>query len=162
MFEVILLVLVLFGITILEGVSAGPGLAGMFAAAAFLAASLVLLLKKRRTDAAGFAVKAGICAAAVLLLFVFGKSNAARGRKGAERIAAACEEYKARNGAYPDSLAQLAPGYIDRVPAAKVSLRWSQYWLRDGKVMFAGEPGMYMVTYDLAAKKFGHIPAGRM
>ncbi|HBA59529.1 MAG TPA: hypothetical protein DCZ92_01640 [Elusimicrobia bacterium] len=160
--EVTLIILVLFGVTILEGASVGAGLAGMGVAAAFGAASVVMLLKKQKPRASEFAIKAAVSILAVMLLFGFSKLNGRIGRQGAESIAAACDEYKTKTGSYPASVEQLVPGYLSRIPAAKIALRWNHYWLKDNKVLFAGEPGMYILSYDLAAKQWGNIPTDKL
>ena len=162
MFETILIVLALIGITVIEGISVGTGLAAMFIAAIFWAAALVMLLKGLKPAAKALGLKAAAYTLLLALLFGFNIINGRTGRQGAESIAAACDTYKVQKGEYPESLAQLVPEYMKAIPPAKVSLRWSQYWLKDNKVMFASQPGMAVSFYDLAAKKWGFVSANKL
>lgn len=162
MFETIVMLLALIGITILEGISVGTGLAAMFIAAVFWAAALALLLKGRKPAARELGLKAAAYTLLIALLFGLNLINGRVGKQGAERITAACEAYKTRNGAYPEALQQLVPEYLKYIPPAKLSLRWSHYWLRDNKLMFASEPGMVVSFYDLNAKEWGFVPTNKM
>jgi hypothetical protein len=155
MIETILVVSGLTGIAVLEGSTVGVFIAAAVFAAAFWSAALWRTLKGSQ-GARAFALKAAAYTLLVALLFVLNALNRRVGRQGAERIAAACEEYKTRKGAYPESLELLVPAYLKNIPPAKVSLRWSRYWLKDNQVLYVSEPGLVVAYYDLAAKERGH------
>ena len=160
--ETILILLGLAGIAVMEGSSVGAFMAAAVIAAALWLTALVLTLKDRKPRAKEFALKAAAYTLLIGALFGLNSASNHMGRRGAERIAGACEAYKARKGIYPASLAQLEPEYIKNLPPAKISLRWSRYWIKDGQVMYVGEPGLVVVTYDLAAKTWGHLGMYKM
>jgi len=154
--ETILVMAGLMGIAVIEGSSVGAFIAAASVSAVFWLAALWQAVKGSRPRAKEFALKAAAYMLLIALLFGLNAENKRVGRRGAERLAAACEAYKVQKGGYPESLSQLVPEYIKNIPPAKISLRWSRYWLRDNQVMFVGEPGLVVVSYDLAAKRWDH------
>ena len=160
--ETIIFIMALIGIAFIEGITAGTGMAAIFIMTVFGIMALVMVLKGSKAKAKEFGIKAGAYIILVAVLFGLNIMNGRIGTCGAERIAAACEEYKAKTGEYPEILEKLVPDYIKVIPAAKLSLRWSRYWLEDNKIIFVREPGVVVVTYDLIAKKWGFIPAKKI
>lgn len=153
MLETVMMLAALFAVAVLGGSSvnsfvAAAALAALFAGAAAWQAA------KGLPRAREYAYKTAAALVLIGLLFGLNAANKKAGRAGAEKIAAACEEYRAKTGAYPAALDLLVPDYLGHLPAAKYSLRWSRYWLSGGRVMYASEPGLLAASYDLSAKKW--------
>lgn len=77
----------------------------------------------------------------------------------AERIIAACEEFRVVSGRYPRALGQLVPRYLNSIPRAKYSLMAGDfvYWSLDGKpqLMWMATPvpaGLHV--YDFERRKW--------
>jgi hypothetical protein len=121
-----------------------------------VAAAVVTALMKRPPRARELALKAGAFVLFGVLIFAGGRLNNVHARRGAVRLAAVCEAYKAKTGAYPESFGKLIPEYIKDIPAAKFTVTWAQYRLVDNKIMFVLEPGLLSEGYDLATRKW-HI-----
>lgn len=152
----------LTGIAVLEGSSVGAFIMALVVSGVFWMVALWQAAKGSRPRAKEFALKAAAYMLLIALLFGLNAANKRIGRQGAERIAAACEAYRAQKGAYPEALAQLVPEYIKSIPPAKASLRWSRYWLRGDRIMFASEPGLVVAYYNLAAKEQGYTGMYKM
>ncbi|HAT72033.1 MAG TPA: hypothetical protein DCS63_04380 [Elusimicrobia bacterium] len=160
--ETILIMAGLTGLAVLEGSSVGAFVMAAAVSGAFWIAALWQAAKGGKPRAKEFALKAAAYMVLIALLFGLNAANKRIGRLGMERIAAACEAYKAQKGTYPEALAQLAPEYIKNIPPAKASLRWSRYWLKGNQIMFASEPGLVVAYYDLAAKEGGYVGMYKM
>jgi hypothetical protein len=156
MFETIVFGAALFAIYIVSGTYLTPVIAALITAVTFGAAALVMALKHRAPRAKELSLKAGAFVLFAILIFGGGRLNNIRARHGSVRLANACEEYKAKNGAYPDSFAKLMPEYLKSIPAAKYTVTGARYRLADNKIMFILEPGALVESYDLASKKW-HI-----
>jgi len=154
MIELTLTLLALLGISILNGSTLGSFLAASVMALVFAIASAWQAIKGR-SRAKEYVWKTAACLGVIALLFGLNAANKRAGRTGVEKIAVACESYKAKTGAYPSSLDQLVPEQLGHLPVAKYSLWWSRYWLSDNRVMFAVEPGLLVSFYDLASKEWG-------
>lgn len=81
----------------------------------------------------------------------------------AQRIVAACEEYRAANGSFPRNLEELVPKYMNSVPVAK-------YCLGPGSLFFysnfaSGKPILawqivaphYRRTYDFETRRWSYL-----
>ena len=77
--------------------------------------------RKRRLSGAGIYF---IMAVAVLAYIQLGNSRAG---KKAEVLIAACEEYRTVHIAYPESLTDLVPDFIDKIPKAKYAYAAGQF-----------------------------------
>lgn len=96
------------------------------------------LLKRRFTSIVIYAVMAG------LILFS-NRLNNNLARKMVEIIIAACEQYKAKNNAYPDALSALVPGFLSEIPKAKYTFSNNNY-----KYSNAGSGGLHFIMYTEA------------
>lgn len=154
--ETIIFGAVLFGMYIVNGSAVMPAMAAGAAAAAMAGAAALLAVKKDKARAKGLALRAALLACTVPLIYGAMYLNAGKAARGAERLAAACEEYKAKTGAYPEDLCDLVPVYLDSVPRAKATVMWSRYRLRGHRVMYALDPWIMMAGYyDLEEKRPG-------
>lgn len=163
MFEVIIIGAVLFGMYILNGTAVIPEMTGLSAAAVFAVAALVFAAKKDTVRAKDLGVKAVVLVIVCGVIYGAAFLNQGKAIRGAERIAAACEAYKAKNGAYPETIAKLIPEYLKSVPRAKVAIMWAQYRLKDERVMYVLDPWVMMAGYyDLQTKKPGFAPMNEM
>lgn len=163
MFEIIIIGAVLFGIYMLNGTAVIPIMTGLGAAAVFAVSAIVFAVKKNPVRAKDLGLKAAVLAFTCGLIYGAAFLNQGKAIRGAERIAAACEAYKAKNGTYPETIAKLAPEYLKSVPRAKVAVMWAQYRLKDERVMYVLDPWVMMAGYyDLALKKPGFAPMGEM
>lgn len=159
MFEVIIIGAVLFGMYILNGTAVIPEMTGLSAAAVFAVAALVFAAKKNTVRAKDLGVKAAVLAIVCGVIYGAVFLNQGKAIRGAERIAEACEAYKAKNGTYPETIAKLVPEYLKSVPRAKVAVMWAQYRLKDERVMYVLDPWVMMAGYyDLTLKKPGFAP----
>ena len=66
--------------------------------------------------------KAGIYAIMIILIIGTNALNNMIAESRAKDIIAACEQFKAKNGRYPDKLTELVPDYLPAIPAAKYSV----------------------------------------
>lgn len=163
MFEIIIVGVVLFGMYILNGTAVIPEMTGLSTAAVLAVAALVFAAKKNTVRAKDLGVKAAVLAAVCGVIYGAAFLNQGKAVRGAERIAAACEAYKAKNGAYPETIAKLIPEYLKSVPRAKVAIMWAQYRLKDERVMYVLDPWVMMAGYyDLQTKKPGFAPMNEM
>jgi hypothetical protein len=92
-------------------------------------ALLVKLFKARkdRERIKLLASKAGIYAIMIALIIGANSLNNMIAEKRAKDIIAACEQFKTKNGRYPDKLSELVPEYLPAIPAAKYSLMGSSF-----------------------------------
>jgi len=80
----------------------------------------------------------------------------------ASRVVAACEEYHAAHGRFPEKLDELVPQHIRSVPRAKYCLGpWSQfaYFHNQGKSMLVWYvvPPYYRRIYDFDTRRWNYI-----
>lgn len=160
--ETILFMFAILGIALLQGVSYGPALASGSIAVLLAAAALMYRLKGKGDRAKALALKAAAFALLVGVLFALKAANRGIALRGAEDLAAACEAYKARTGAYPGSLDMLVPADIPVLPRAGLSLSWGRYLLRDGSIFHVTEPGLVAGRYDLEARTWKRVRFSEM
>lgn len=60
--------------------------------------------------------------------FVTLRIHEATGRKGAQQIIAACEAHKQQTGKLPNGLEHLVPVFLPKVPAARYTVLYSDFW----------------------------------
>lgn len=70
----------------------------------------------------------GIYLAAVMLVFVLNAANNRIAAARAERLIAAVKGYHATHHRYPETLDELVPEFIERVPLAKYTLAFNQFF----------------------------------
>lgn len=121
-------------------------------------AALAALLGGRKPRAAELLKKAGAFALLCLLVIGYSRANDQIARHRAARVAAACEGYKARTGAYPLSLKALVPEYMTDIPRAKYTLVWGNFRYINAKIIYVYEPFLATPAYDLAESKWGYVP----
>lgn len=139
-----------------------PQMLAIITAALLALAALAMLALRRRQQAKELALQALAFGGMALLVFSACKLDNSLARRGAVRLAAACADYKAKTGAYPDNFRKLAPDYIKSVPHARHTIMWAQYRLVDGKVMFVIEPGLLAHSYDIASGAWQVVDAAKM
>ncbi len=71
--------------------------------------------------------KAGIYAIMIILIIGANALNNTIAESRAKDIIAACEQFKAKRGRYPEKLTELVPDYLPAVPSAKYSLMGSSF-----------------------------------
>jgi len=162
MIETLIFGFVLAASYIITGSAFGAVLPAALAAGGLALAAAVAALRKNGPLAKQLGVKA-----AVFLLVsggVYGVNwlSSKKARSGAEQLAAVCETYKEKTGAYPGAFRDLVPGYIEDIPAARVTAMWAQYRLVGTKIMYVLEPGLLAAAYDLSEKKWGVVSFSEM
>lgn len=153
---------VVASVYLITGVQFIPQMVAGLTSVLLALAALTMLLLKRRPEARGLGLQA--LAFGVLALAIFGGCKVDNGlaRRGAVRLAAACEAYKAKTGAYPDSVRKLVPEYLKKVPSARHTIMWGQYRIVGDKLMFVLEPGLLAQSYDLAAGQWKVVDVAKM
>jgi hypothetical protein len=162
MFETILFAAVLAAVYILHGAFAIPMAAAVMTAAALGVAALTVLVRGNKPRAGNLGLKAAVFLGLCLALYGLKALNESKAVRGARTIAAACAEYKAKTGAYPDGLRALVPEYLKDIPAARFTIMWAQYRLVDGRVMYVLEPGLLAAAYDIETGERRVVKAAEM
>ena len=156
MLETMIFGTVLVGMYVIHGSAVIPAMTGGTAATLLAVLAAAFAFKKDAARAKDLALKAAVLAGSAALIFGAMSLNAGKAARGAARIAAACEEYKTKTGAYPENLNALVPEYLTSVPRAKATIMWAQYRIGGGKVLYSLDPWIMMAGYyDLASKKPG-------
>lgn len=150
MLETILFAAVIAVTYILHGSFTITIAAAVMTAAALGLAALAVLARGNKARAGDLGLKTAVFLGLCLALYGLMAANEWKAASGAKAIAAACAEYKARTGSYPENLKALVPEYLKDIPAAKFTIMWAQYRLVDGRVMYVREPGMMAAAYDIA------------
>ena len=116
---------------VLDGFVLGQG--GLVLVIALIVAPLSVLracvaLLQRRSQVAWTRLATGALWGAAVAATLGTVRMHVRGAKArAERIIAACEAYKAANGAYPASLDALVPGHLPSVPRARYTVLFGDF-----------------------------------
>ena len=83
------------------------------------------------------------------------------GEANSQRIIAACEDFHAANGKYPESLDDLVPRYLPSVPRAKYCLQQGEfvYWPREGHpvLMWYVVPPYGRKSYDFEKRRWNYV-----
>jgi hypothetical protein len=132
--------------------------------AAILLALYALISRKKVEDAARQRSASIVWATAALLIFAAGAANERLiAMPRAKKIAAACDQYRAKHGIPPVELAHLVPEYLPSVERrAKYTLMWSGFYYSGGVLFWVSAPFMNMPKYDVSTAKWGYIGAEDM
>ena len=122
------------------------------ALAAVLGMTAAYRFMRSEGDRAGnAAAKALIFAGLFLVALGFDVANKKIAMSRAETIIAACRAYKAKTGAYPETLRALVPEYLPAVPRARYTVLWSSFHYGEGRLAWMLVPMTVMPSYDLNA-----------
>jgi hypothetical protein len=91
---------------------------------------LTAYFSARRDLAMNRLKRLGLYAAVVAVAMTINSLNNAYARRQADKTIAACEAFKAMHGQYPEKLEDLVPGFMPRVPRAKIFSAWSEFHYR--------------------------------
>jgi len=120
----------------------------------FLARKFQAVRRERLTNLAVYFV-------AVILVFVLNAWNNSMARSRAEVLISAVKSFHARNQRYPNSLEELVPQFIDRVPLAKYTFTFNNFWYRtsaESTVLFYVEvPPFGRPTYSFTRNEWGYL-----
>ena len=112
-------------------------------------------VRQRRLSDAGIYL---IMAVTVLAYIQLGNSRAA---KKAELLIAACAQYRSVHMTYPESLIDLVPDFIDRIPKAKYAYAAGQfhYASREGShlLWYVSFPPFGKRAYSFETKEWGFL-----
>ena len=92
----------------------------------------------------------------ILVSYIFVSINNFRAKSVANEIIKACEDYKTKNGFYPQKIEDLTKDYISNIPKAKFTLLWGDFYLLDKKLIYINTPPLNVVEYDLENGKWGY------
>jgi hypothetical protein len=119
--------------------------------------SLVKAIKKRP----GWVIGLSRIVIPVLALTIVAGNAALQSKianANAERIIAACEQFRAATGKYPDQLDELVPKYLNSIPRARYALMFSDFRYRnlDGnhQLLWDERPPFGRRIYDLEHRKW--------
>lgn len=162
MIETIVFGTVLAAMYILHGTYAIPMMAAFSAALLLGLAAVVMLIRGQKARAGELGIRTAVLALSCAVIYGLSAINAGTAVRRAGDIAAACEAYKAKTGAYPENLRALVPEYIKDIPAAKFTIMWAQYRLVGNRLMYVREPGMLASAYDLDTKEWDIVAVAEM
>jgi hypothetical protein len=103
--------------------------------------------------------RAAVYGCMVILIIAAFFANNAFAEHQAKRVIAACEQFRAKTGAYPEKLAQLVPDYLGSIPKAKPLLMIGsgfQYFARpdNHELLYTTVPPYGRRGYQLEQKKW--------
>jgi hypothetical protein len=142
---------------------AAYGVSGSFVANLIVSAVICILLGlvgvvmyflKKKEKGLDLIKKSGVFLVLCFLLMGYVKMNKYVAEARAEKIASACQEYKAKNNVYPGSLKDLVPDFMAKIPSAKYTIMWGGFHYLDNKIIVVHEPFFATPAYDLAEKKW--------
>ena len=158
MLETLLFVSVLMFVFIMSGLPVYVAVMPFIVAIFYGAFALIkVLFELKGTDKRWWS-KAIVMVMAGLFMLGYCKYNNFRAIKGALTIGVACEMYKTDHHKYPESLNQLVPTYMPKIPKAKSAILHSGYTFENGQISYEFEPGMLTNSFDLATQQW-HIKA---
>jgi len=162
MITTIIFMAVVASVYLVSGVQFIPQMISVLTMCLLALAALVFLLMGRRPRARELGVQALAFGALSLLVYGGIKLDNSFARSGAVRLAAACEEYKAKTGSYPETVRELVPGYLPKMPRARHTIMWAQYAIVGDKVMFLLEPGLLANSYEIPSGAWKVVDAAKM
>jgi hypothetical protein len=113
-----------------------------------------VLLKRRFVTIAIYSVM-------VFLIMASNNINNKIAFNRATTIISACDQYKIRQGVYPEKLNDLIPKYLDNIPSAKYTFSYNQFRYISSKdrhsLMFISIPPFGRQYYVLEEKKWGFM-----
>jgi hypothetical protein len=134
---------------------------GTFITAGICPIWFIVSLVKAVKNRPGWVIGLSRIAIPVLMLVIVGgnaRIQAKIANANAERIIAACEQFRAATGKYPDQLEELVPKYLSSIPRAKYNLMFSnfRYWNLDGnhQLLWDENPPFGIRIYDLELRKW--------
>jgi len=130
----------------------------LFLSAAFII--LAALKLKDRPKLKGSLAASGIFIAAGMSTYFFPYINDMTARSAANGVIKAAESYKAKNGVYPQKLEQLSPAFISKIPRAKYTILWSNFYILDGNLVYVNTPPFNLRQYDLAGGRWTWCGSG--
>jgi hypothetical protein len=120
----------------------------------FLAKKLAAVRKQRLRNIA-------IYIAAVILVFVFNAANNNIAKHRADVLVSAVKAFHAKNQQYPKSLEELVPQYVERIPVAKYTLAFNQFFYsgngQDAILFFVELPPFGRPTYSFARDEWTYL-----
>lgn len=162
MISTIIFMLAVASVYLVSGVQFIPQMISIMTMCLLALAAFVLLALGRKPLARDLGIQALAFGALAVLLYGGIKLDNSLARRGAVRLAAACEEYKAKTGAYPETVRELVPGYLAKMPRARHTIMWGQYAVVGDKVMFLLEPGLLAHSYEISSGAWKVVDAARM
>jgi hypothetical protein len=82
-------------------------------------------------------------------------------KANAERIIAACDQFRADNGRFPITLDGLVPEYMQFIPRAKYCLEWDKYQYINGDghpiLLWVNLPPFGRPTYNFEDRRWGYL-----
>lgn len=83
----------------------------------------------------------------------------ATARKGAQQIIAACEAYKRQTGRLPARLEQLVTAFLPKVPLAKYTLLYNDFWYisQSGMLTYVVLPPFGRRVYDFSTARWNYL-----
>ncbi|RAK69873.1 hypothetical protein [Hymenobacter edaphi] len=156
--------LLLLGLLVLQ-LQLFPGIQFVISSVVLLLGAVLLapltFIYNRQPLRAYLLTTTAVLALAVVLPFVLAGWQADVSRRRATALIQVLEQYRARQGHYPDSLAQLVPAYLPAEPRTAYALGQYTFYYRPDAADTARADG-YQLGYDegLLVQSFYHGPAG--
>lgn len=120
----------------------------------FLAKKFATVRKQRLRNIAIYIV-------AVILVFMFNAVNNAIAKRRADVLVSAVKAFHTKNQRYPKSLEELVPHYVERIPLAKYTLTFDQFWYysegSDARLFYVKFPPFGRPTYSFARDKWTYV-----
>jgi len=126
----------------------------------FIPKFLFSLFVKNKEKARKYALKAAVYALASIAMIsgLYFNNQLAKRRSGI--VISALEDYKNKNGSYPDKLNQLVPEFLPRIPLAKINLMGRfYYFVYNGQheLMYMAIPPFGRAFYNLETKSWSWL-----
>jgi hypothetical protein len=120
----------------------------------FLAKKFVAVRRQRLRDIA-------IYIAAVILVFVFNAANNNIAKRRADVLVSAVKAFHTKNQRYPQSLEELVPDYVERIPLAKYTLGLNHFFYRPYSphpvLFYVESPPFGRPTYSFARDEWTYL-----
>ncbi|NQT32641.1 MAG: hypothetical protein HQ594_03095 [Candidatus Omnitrophica bacterium] len=122
---------------------------------------LIALVKKNSQLCKQRIVIAGIYLLMAIMVFTAISMNNKLASKRADRLILACNSYKEKYQKYPDTLENLVPEFISRVPKAKFALSYSEFMYISRKdshlLVYYAAPPFGRWVYKMETKSWGYL-----
>jgi len=86
--------------------------------------------------------------------YCFPYINNITAQRSGSKLVEAIENYKTKNGSYPKSLDDLKPEFITRIPKAKYTMLWNNFYWVDNSLIYINTPPFNLMRYDFTNKKW--------
>lgn len=111
----------------LDAIDSGSYLFSLLVCPIWFVVALILAMKGCASPGVAFArILIPVITGVIVLVNASVQNSIAQ--NNAVRIVAACEQYRAANGAYPAKLNDLVPQYMGSIPPAKYCLMWNSFF----------------------------------